>query len=1070
LTMGADGGYIYDPNGAFEGLQVGQTGTDSFTYTVDDGHGGTDTATVTVTIEGANDGPTAADDVAATDEDLAFTVIAADGVLSNDSDVDLGDTLTVSAVQGVAANVGSAMTLASGALLTMNADGSYSYDPNGQYDSLRAGETGTDTFEYTVTDSQGASQTATVTVTINGVNNGPVVGDDVGATGENAVLTVSAVDGVLSNDFDPDAGDSLSVVIVDGVDVDPVNGAQVTLASGAVLTMFADGSYSYDPGTAFDYLYEGLTATDSFTYTAGDSADGTTAGTVTITLTGSNDGPVAVADSIVVDSMEFTGIEPDFGVLANDVDPDQGDWFEVTDVNGTAMSIDGFVELILPSGAYLYVHSDGTVEFDPAGAYESLQMGDTVTETVTYTIADGSGATSTASLDVVVAKNNISITEVDGSNGFTINGADMMDRFGISVSSAGDINGDGYADMIVGAHLGDPAGAANAGEAYVIFGSGGGFGATVDVFNLNGSNGFTINGIATNDLAGISVSDVGDVNGDGIDDLIIGANNADPNGLSNAGQAYVVFGQTGGFGASLDLSSLDGTNGFVVDGLAAGDLAGTTVSSAGDFNGDGIADLIVGANNADPNGVANAGQSYVVFGQSGGLGASVDLSTLDGTNGFAISGNDTNDNAGRAVSSAGDVNNDGYDDLIVGAFQGDPNGQPNAGEAYLVYGGADAMPAGLDPSTLDGTNGTLLTGFAPGSQAGRAVSGAGDINGDGIADIVIGAPKANFDRGEAYVVFGQTGGLGAEFDLSTLDGTNGFTVVGAQGETGLTVASAGDVNGDGFDDLIIGAPYAESNGLMNAGEAYVIFGQAGGFGPTIDVSQIDGSNGFVIDGAQLDFDRLGGSVSGAGDINGDGFDDIMVGSDLADPNSLADGGQTIVIYGRDFQGDVTHQGTDTSDLLVGDAGDNIMVGGQGDDFLNGGGGMDVLIGGAGNDILQVADGLAQRVKGGSGEDMLLVDGANLSLDLGAMPVEGIEIIDISGSGDNSLTLNVLDVLGVSDTTNVLKVLGDLGDQVTATGGWVSDGTMVDGGVTFNVYTSGEATLLVDDQINNLTIA
>src|ERR671932_354714 len=222
-----------------------------------------------------------------------------------------------------------------------------------------------------------------------------------------------------------------------------------------------------------------------------------------------------------------------------------------------------------------------------------------------------------------------------------------------------------------------------AGQSYVVFGSNSGFGASVNLSELNGSNGFAINGIATPDYSGRSVSSAGDVNGDGFDDLIIGANRATPNGIFEAGQSYVVFGSNSGFDASVNLSELNGSNGFAINGIAANDYSGYSVSSAGDVNGDGIDDLIIGAKYADPNGIRNAGQSYVVFGSNSGFGASLNLSELNGSNGFAINGIAANDESGLSVSSAAGVKCDGIDDLIIGASAADPNGINEAGPSYV---------------------------------------------------------------------------------------------------------------------------------------------------------------------------------------------------------------------------------------------------------------------------------------------------------------------------------------------------------------------------------------------------
>ena len=475
--------------------------------------------------------------------------------------------------------------------------------------------------------------------------------------------------------------------------------------------------------------------------------------------------------------------------------------------------------------------------------------------------------------------------------GIIIQGDTNNDYAGYSVASAGDINGDGFDDIIVGANGGDNGGA-SAGEAYVVFGKASGF-ANIDLTALTAADGFTIQGDAAGDNAGISVASAGDINDDGFADIVIGAHKGDDGG-SYAGEAYVIFGKASGF-ADIDLSALAAADGFIIQGDTADDRAGESVASAGDVNGDGFDDIIVGASTADNSGTA-AGEAYVIFGKAAGF-ANIDLTGLAPADGFAILGDVLGDRVGHSVSSAGDINGDGFDDIVVGAFLADVGGV-SSGEAYVIFGKGTAFST-IDLASLTAADGFAILGGER-DEAGISVSSAGDVNGDGLADIIVGAGYGDLGgtfSGQAYVLFGKTSGFGT-IDLTNFEAEDGFIVQGdsTDDRAGLSVSGAGDVNGDGLDDLIVGAPLGNDGGA-DAGEAYVIFGWLGDFPPVFDLSlNLTPLAGFIVQGDQT-LDQAGRSVSGAGDVNGDGLDDFIVGAPFGDDGG-ANAGEAYVVFGR----------------------------------------------------------------------------------------------------------------------------------------------------------------------------
>ena len=690
-----------------------------------------------------------------------------------------------------------------------------------------------------------------------------------------------------------------------------------------------------------------------------------------------------------------------------------------------------------------------------------------------------------------MATTNIDLSELDSSQGFVLKGIDEGERSGISVSNAGDINGDGIDDIVIGApgdnsiSLYDYGGRiyqvfqGSRGKSYVIFGSESDFNGSIDLETLDGSNGFVIAGLDEFDTFGSSVSNAGDVNGDGIDDLIVGTPTP-PGGFpaiysssyiynTYRGESYVIFGGSDvGNSGNLELEQLDGSDGFIISGINDYDLSGNSVSRAGDINGDGIDDLIIGAPGAEPGEntylSGSYGESYIVFGGSDvGNSGNLELSTLNGSNGFVIGGIDEFDLSGESVSSAGDVNGDGIDDIIIGARLADVTiNYSSEGESYVVFGGSNVGNSGnLELSTLNGNNGFVISGIDEGDNSGNSVSSAGDVNDDGIDDIIIGALRADVnddnDAGESYVVFGGSSvGNSGNLELSALDSSNGFIISGLNEDdfSGSSVSSAGDVNNDGIDDIIIGAPSADPNGIENAGESYVIFGSSDGFAATLDLANLDHSSGFIISGLNED-DFSGSSVSSAGDVNNDGIDDIIIGAPSADPDGIDSAGESYVIFGFDSSEPDEIIGTDDDDVLIGTtendtisgllgaddilgaAGDDLIDGGAENDTLKGGRGADTILGGIGRDLIRGGRGndflrgnfADDTISGNLGADVLWGEFGNDELRGG----KGNDIL-IGGRGNDNLRGNSGSdrLIGV-DTINVNSTFG-IGEIDTLTGG------------------------------------
>ncbi len=407
-------------------------------------------------------------------------------------------------------------------------------------------------------------------------------------------------------------------------------------------------------------------------------------------------------------------------------------------------------------------------------------------------------------------------------NDAQLNGLATGDSFGRSLAGVGDVNGDGHPDLIIGAPYASRSGHEQIGVAYVISGN-----DHRPLWEFLGENGLDHFGV---------VSSAGDWNADGQLDFLIGAPDTNPGGKVNAGTVYVFSGSDGSL-----LWRKDATRTF--------NQLGSAVAGGGDMNGDGHADIVVGVTGSDPNGVQDAGSVHVYSGATGSR-----LLTFDGLV--------ENERLGSALALPGDLNHDGTPDILVGAPGAEPNGWRNAGSAYL-YSGA---------------SGVLLfrvSGDRPGDRLGSAVSGAGDVNGDGTPDYLVGAPDGPSgsglqDAGYVKVVSGADGSL-----LYRLEGEDEFHRFGS------SVAVLGDVDRDQFSDFLIGAQ-GTTQGLesLPGGAAYVYSGRTA----ALLHRQAGSAMG----------DRLGTSVTGPGDLDLDGFPDYAVGAPNADPNGRQTAGSVLI--------------------------------------------------------------------------------------------------------------------------------------------------------------------------------
>ena len=759
---------------------------------------------------------------------------------------------------------------------------------------------------------------------------------------------------------------------------------------------------------------------------------------------------------------------------------------------------DGVIDYVLPFTAT--VTADGAWSIDASSAPVNIGA------IVTAVARDYNGNASAPAVVTV------------GGGTSRISGTTRSDNFGYDVQAIGDFNGDGYNDFAVVAPHGSSAErSANKWSVNILYGSKQGLPDLSSVSNLPGTDGlkiFTSGDISDSNIL-TAVQGYGDVNGDGYSDVILYDDNLN--------SAWVIFGRSsegaGSAPVNVDvrtiISSGGDSNGVAIVQREGGSTWFGAAGALVDVNGDGYADIIM---QDWQRGTGSSGTA-ILYGHAGAAGSAAwsnyyvgftgsspasyvsdsRNSSAESTRPHTIIYNDNTNGYPTNVMNIGDINGDGYADFAYGMYNArNPAGNiDNAGAIQVIYGTSKGFPQDYSLQT-DYTNisngfrvygeqanqylGTYIDPEPYGylSNTGMPIS-SGDVNGDGIADMIIGSPQFGPDAGEqrgpgrVYVVYGKAGGAASNVNLANLSSADGFVITASDSTADAMFGngtSVGDFNGDGIDDIAIGAPLADVGGINN-GAVYILYGQQGGYSgfQSVTAAYRGTQSATVFDANyRQNGDANSGSMLGVNvalsDLNGDGQADLALGSPYHDMPWSAATGYLEVVYAEAFN--FTNLLTVGDDVIKATDGRDRLSGGAGNDVITGVRSGDSAYGGAGNDRIHIEEinGVV-RVDGGLGIDTLVVDASNITLDLAALglKVKGFENFDL-GTGaankGNALKLRLSDVLNQQSSTGTvngtgqghLRVTGDSDDTVQLLHGsdkWSNTGSRTVDGVNYNIY-------------------